>query len=112
MNLLTSSGEWTDEDKLQLESELINKNAQNLCLDPNPSVAREHFQRVNNRHKLFTYPVKRKLKKYTQAAVNRKRKMKEDVKDPNFALHHFLKSRKEDFLQERKAARDKVRIII
>ena len=38
VNALTCDGEWRDEDKINLEAELLLKTQSPLCLDPSPDV--------------------------------------------------------------------------
>ena len=46
VNALTCDGEWLDEDKINLEAELLLKTQSPLCLDPSPEV----FNIVNHMH--------------------------------------------------------------
>ncbi|KAB0342970.1 hypothetical protein FD754_019896 [Muntiacus muntjak] len=62
---------WTEEDKLLLESQLILATAEPLCLDPSVSVACTENRLLYNRQKLNTVPMKRNLKRFSTASLNR-----------------------------------------
>nr|XP_058906219.1 transcription factor SPT20 homolog [Kogia breviceps] len=62
---------WTQEDKLLLESQLILATAEPLCLDPCVSVVCTENRLLYNRQKLNTLPMKRSFKRYSMASLNR-----------------------------------------
>uniref|UniRef100_E1BJ71 Spt20-like SEP domain-containing protein n=1 Tax=Bos taurus TaxID=9913 RepID=E1BJ71_BOVIN len=62
---------WTQEDKLLLESQLILATAEPLCLDPFVSVACTENRLLYNKQKLNTRPMKRNLKRFSTASLNR-----------------------------------------
>ncbi|WAQ99310.1 SP20H-like protein [Mya arenaria] len=75
INNLTSDGHvWTQEDLYMLEGKLLLATEEPLCLDPSPAVALVANRQQYDRNKLNTPQLKRPVKKYTQAAMNRKRK--------------------------------------
>uniref|UniRef100_A0A8C6D1P0 Spt20-like SEP domain-containing protein n=1 Tax=Moschus moschiferus TaxID=68415 RepID=A0A8C6D1P0_MOSMO len=61
---------WTQEDKLSLESQLILATAEPLCLDPSVSVACTENRLLCNRQKLNSLPMKRNLKRFSTASLN------------------------------------------
>ncbi|ELR50323.1 hypothetical protein M91_18193 [Bos mutus] len=66
---------WTQEDKLLLESQLILATAEPLCLDPSVSVACIANRLLYNKQKLNTLPMKRSLKRFSAPALNRQQKL-------------------------------------
>ncbi|KAM9668366.1 transcription factor SPT20 homolog [Dama dama] len=66
---------WTQEDKLLLESQLILATAEPLCLDPSVSVACTANRLLYNKQKLNTLPMKRSLKRYSAPALNRQQEL-------------------------------------
>ncbi|XP_007464033.1 PREDICTED: transcription factor SPT20 homolog [Lipotes vexillifer] len=66
---------WTQEDKLLLESQLISATAEPLCLDPSISVACTANRLLYNKQKLNTVPMKRTFKRYSTASLNRQQEL-------------------------------------
>lgn len=91
INSLTNDGHrWTQEDVFQLESQLLLATQDPLCLDPNPAIffAMNHQQYEN---KKFNDPALRQsVKKYSQAAVNRKRKFAKAPAPKELRLLDFI----------------------
>lgn len=54
VNMLTSEGEWTVEERLALESQLVLATAKPLCLDPSPAVSLVQQRLHHRRHALNT----------------------------------------------------------
>lgn len=52
--MLTSEGEWTVEERLALESQLVLATAKPLCLDPSPAVSLVQQRLHHRRHALNT----------------------------------------------------------
>ncbi|XP_048243565.1 transcription factor SPT20 homolog [Haliotis rufescens] len=96
INALTNDGNrWTQDDVFQLERQLLMATEEPICLDPSPAVLL-----INNRlqfeHKKLNNPMlKRCVKKFTQAAVNRKRKLEQAPAPPELKLHDFIHKRKD-----------------
>ncbi|XP_032476244.1 transcription factor SPT20 homolog [Phocoena sinus] len=61
---------WTQEDKLLLESQLILATAEPLCLDPSISVACTANRLLYNKQKMNTLPMKRNFKRYSMTSLN------------------------------------------
>uniref|UniRef100_A0A8C6BTV0 Spt20-like SEP domain-containing protein n=1 Tax=Monodon monoceros TaxID=40151 RepID=A0A8C6BTV0_MONMO len=66
---------WTQEDKLLLESQLILATAEPLCLDPSISVVCTENRLLYNKQKLNTLPMKRNFKRYSTASLNRQQEL-------------------------------------
>lgn len=79
---LTSEGEWSHEDKMTLESQLILATAEPLCLDPDPQVGINSINGQHERRMFNSMPIRRHAKKFSQVAINRKRKTDQFT-------HHF-----------------------
>ncbi|KAI4554249.1 hypothetical protein MJG53_019548 [Ovis ammon polii x Ovis aries] len=84
---------WTQEDKLLLESQLILATAEPLCLDPSVSVACTENRLLYNKQKLNTLPMKRNLKRFSTASLNRQQDFPPYPLPPELtALTSFAKS--------------------
>nr|XP_033705836.1 transcription factor SPT20 homolog [Tursiops truncatus] len=66
---------WTQEDKLLLESQLILATAEPLCLDPSISVVCTENRLLYNKQKMNTLPMKRNFKRYSMASLNRQQEL-------------------------------------
>ncbi|XP_057574288.1 transcription factor SPT20 homolog [Hippopotamus amphibius kiboko] len=66
---------WTQEDKLLLESQLILATAEPLCLDPSISVACTANRLLYNKQKLNTLPMKRSFKRFSTASLNQQEEL-------------------------------------
>ncbi|XP_057573670.1 transcription factor SPT20 homolog [Hippopotamus amphibius kiboko] len=66
---------WTQEDKLLLESQLILATAEPLCLDPSISVACTANRLLYDKQKLNTLPMKRSFKRFSTASLNRQEEL-------------------------------------
>ncbi|XP_052794495.1 transcription factor SPT20 homolog isoform X2 [Mya arenaria] len=96
INNLTSDGHvWTQEDLYMLEGKLLLATEEPLCLDPSPAVALVANRQQYDRNKLNTPQLKRPVKKYTQAAMNRKRKFALSSAPRELQLHEFIAKKKE-----------------
>ncbi|XP_020737252.2 transcription factor SPT20 homolog [Odocoileus virginianus] len=83
---------WTEEDKLLLESQLILATAEPLCLDPSVSVACTENRLLYNRQKMNTLPMKRNLKRFSTASLNRQQDLSPCTLPPELtALTSFTK---------------------
>lgn len=82
VHALTSEGEWSHEEKMALESQLILATAEPLCLDPSPQVGINSINGQHERRMFNSMPIRRHAKKFSQVAINRKRKTDQFT-------HHF-----------------------
>ncbi|XP_072302014.1 transcription factor SPT20 homolog isoform X1 [Eucyclogobius newberryi] len=90
---------WTQDDKLQLESQLILATAEPLCLDPSISVTCTANRLLYNKQKMNTRSMKRCFKRHSRAALNRQQELSHLPVPPQLRLYDYLQKRK-----ERKAA--------
>ncbi|XP_054436984.1 transcription factor SPT20 homolog [Pteronotus mesoamericanus] len=67
--------EWSQEDKLLLESELILATAEPLCLDPSVSVACTANRLLYNQQKMNTPTMRRSFKRYSTASPNQQQEL-------------------------------------
>lgn len=96
INNLTNDGNvWSQEDLFLLESRLLLATEEPLCLDPSPAVVLVANRQQYDRRKLNTPSLKRSVKKYSQAAVNRKRKFEQSPAPRELKLHDFICSMRE-----------------
>ncbi|KAG8508110.1 Transcription factor SPT20, partial [Galemys pyrenaicus] len=66
---------WTQEDKLLLESQLILATAEPLCLDPSVTVACTENRLLYNKQKMNTHPMKQNFKRYSMPSLNREQEL-------------------------------------
>jgi transcription factor SPT20 homolog len=74
VNSLTADGDWSNEDKIALESQLVLATSEPLCLDPNPAIGVLAINEQYRRQILNTPSIRRQAKKFSQVSINRKRK--------------------------------------
>uniref|UniRef100_A0A8C1VLI9 SPT20 homolog, SAGA complex component n=1 Tax=Cyprinus carpio TaxID=7962 RepID=A0A8C1VLI9_CYPCA len=84
------------DDKLQLESQLILATAEPLCLDPSVSVSCTTNRLLYNKQKMNTRSMKRCFRRHSQAALNRQQEMMSHCPAlPQLQLLDYLQRRKE-----------------
>ncbi|XP_053703281.1 transcription factor SPT20 homolog isoform X1 [Synchiropus splendidus] len=86
---------WTQDDKLQLESQLILATAEPLCLDPSISVTCTANRLFYNKQKLNTRSMKRCYKRHSRAALNRQQELSYLPVPPQLRLYDYLQKKKE-----------------
>ncbi|XP_035998920.1 transcription factor SPT20 homolog isoform X1 [Fundulus heteroclitus] len=86
---------WTQDDKLQLESQLILATAEPLCLDPSISVTCTANRLLYNKQKMNTRSMKRCFKRHSRAALNRQQELSHLPVPPQLRLLDYLQKRKE-----------------
>ncbi|XP_055792832.1 transcription factor SPT20 homolog isoform X4 [Salvelinus fontinalis] len=86
---------WTQDDKLQLESQLLLATADPLCLDPSISVTCTANHLLYNKQKMNTHSMKRCFKRHSRAALNRQQEMSYLPMPPQLRLYDYLQRRKE-----------------
>ncbi|XP_056911080.1 transcription factor SPT20 homolog isoform X3 [Takifugu flavidus] len=86
---------WTQDDKLQLESQLILATAEPLCLDPSLSVTCTANRLLYNKQKMNTHSMKRCFKRHSRAALNRQQELSHLPMPPQLRLYDYLQRRKE-----------------
>ncbi|XP_056262848.1 transcription factor SPT20 homolog [Pseudoliparis swirei] len=84
---------WTQDDKLQLESQLILATAEPLCLDPSISVTCTANRLLYNKQKMNTRSMKRCFKRHSRASLNRQQELSQ--LPPQLRLYDYLLRRKE-----------------
>uniref|UniRef100_A0A669AZI9 SPT20 homolog, SAGA complex component n=1 Tax=Oreochromis niloticus TaxID=8128 RepID=A0A669AZI9_ORENI len=88
---------WTQDDKLQLESQLILATAEPLCLDPSISVTCTANRLLYNKQKMNTLICLhcRCFKRHSRAALNRQQELSHLPIPPQLRLYDYLQRRKE-----------------
>lgn len=106
---MTSEADFSNEEKLTLESHLVLATSGPLCLDPNPEVGRRAINAQHRRHMWNTTAIRRQMKKYSQVAINRKRKTDQWTQMHGLELHdHITRVRqKQRQLAEAESSKDK-----
>ncbi|XP_030888529.1 transcription factor SPT20 homolog [Leptonychotes weddellii] len=98
---ISSDGqEWTQEDKLLLESQLILATAEPLCLDPSVSVACTANRLLYNKQKMNTRPMKRSFKRYSAPSLSRQRQLSHCPPPPELKVLTSCKKSKESKTSE------------
>ncbi|XP_053187783.1 transcription factor SPT20 homolog isoform X1 [Scomber japonicus] len=93
--LTSDHHKWTQDDKLQLESQLILATAEPLCLDPSISVTCTANRLLYNKQKMNTRSMKRCFKRHSRAALNRQQELSHLPMPPQLRLYDYLQRRKE-----------------
>uniref|UniRef100_A0AAZ3QTQ6 Spt20-like SEP domain-containing protein n=1 Tax=Oncorhynchus tshawytscha TaxID=74940 RepID=A0AAZ3QTQ6_ONCTS len=86
---------WTQDDKFQLESQLLLATADPLCLDPSISVTCTANHLLYNKQKMNTHSMKRCFKRHSRAALNRQQELSYLPMPPQLHLYDYLQRRKE-----------------
>ncbi|XP_035581613.1 transcription factor SPT20 homolog [Zalophus californianus] len=98
---ITSDGqEWTQEDKLLLESQLILATAEPLCLDPSISVACTANRLLYNKQKMNTHRMKRNFKRYSAPSLSRQQELSHCPPPPELNVLTSCKKSKESITSE------------
>uniref|UniRef100_A0A4X1VEW2 Spt20-like SEP domain-containing protein n=1 Tax=Sus scrofa TaxID=9823 RepID=A0A4X1VEW2_PIG len=87
---------WTQEDKLLLESQLILATAEPLCLDPSVSVACTENRLLYNKQKMNTLPMKRSFKRYSMPSLNRQQELSQCPPPPELTVLTSYKNIREN----------------
>ncbi|XP_068080088.1 transcription factor SPT20 homolog isoform X7 [Danio rerio] len=96
VHAMTSDHKWTQDDKLQLESQLILATAEPLCLDPSISVSCTTNRLLYNKQKMNTRSMKRCFRRHSRAALNRQQEIMSHCPAlPQLRLLDYLQRRKE-----------------
>ncbi|XP_036393318.1 transcription factor SPT20 homolog isoform X1 [Megalops cyprinoides] len=94
-SMTSDNHKWTQDDKLQLESQLILATAEPLCLEPSISVTCTVNRLLYNKQKMNTRSMKRCFKRHSRAALNRQQELAHSPTPPQLRLFDYLQRRKE-----------------
>uniref|UniRef100_A0A8C0K021 Transcription factor SPT20 homolog n=1 Tax=Canis lupus dingo TaxID=286419 RepID=A0A8C0K021_CANLU len=101
MQSITSDGQqWTEEEKLLLESQLILATAEPLCLDPSLSVACAANRLLYNKQKMNTRPMKRSFRRYSAPSLTRQQELSQYLPPPELRVLTSFKKSKESKTSE------------
>ncbi|XP_049826078.1 transcription factor SPT20 homolog isoform X3 [Aethina tumida] len=89
-NIVDETGDWGNEDRDQLESQLLLANSPNLCLEPNSLISYKVNQINRTRQMWNTHRFRRAARKFSQVTVNRKRKLDQFTHRHGLELFDFL----------------------
>lgn len=89
-NLSSDGHRWTQDDLFTLESQLLLATEEPICLDPSPAVHLIANKLQYEKKVLDTPMIKRSVKKFTQAAINRKRKFEQAEAPKELRLYDFV----------------------
>lgn len=90
VNLIASEADFSSEEKLALESQLVLATSGPLCLDPNPQIGRNAINNQHRRQMWNTSAIRRQMKKFSQVAINRKRKTDQFTHIFGLELHDHI----------------------
>lgn len=82
--------DWSNDEKDQLESQILMANEPTLCLDPDNSICERVTQIHNQRYMWNTNKFRRMARKFSQVTVNRKRKLEQFTYCPGLELFDFI----------------------
>lgn len=89
-NIVEEKPDWSNEEKDQLESQILMANEPTLCLDPDNSICEQVAEINNRRHMWNTHKFRRMARKFSQVTVNRKRKLDQFTHRPGLELYDFI----------------------
>ncbi|XP_060040409.1 transcription factor SPT20 homolog [Erinaceus europaeus] len=87
--------EWTEEDKLQLESQLLLATSEPLCLEPSVTVACTANRLLYNQQKMNSYPMRQNFKRHSVPSLNRQQELADYSTPPELKLLTCWKKSKE-----------------
>nr|CAB3266709.1 transcription factor SPT20 homolog [Phallusia mammillata] len=87
--------QWTNEDRLALESFLILSTSDPLCLDPSPTVAVIKNIAEQQNKTFRTHPMRRCIRRNGMNAMRRRKEQRSRAAPPALKLFDFLQRRKE-----------------
>lgn len=90
INLLTAEGDWSPDERLALESQVVMAASEPLCLDPDPQIGQFAANQQYRRQIFNTAAVRRQAKKFSQVAINRKRKLDQFTHNFGLELSDFM----------------------
>jgi hypothetical protein len=89
-NLVDDKVDLGNEERQQLESQILLANRPTLCLDPDNSVSTTQSRINHNRQMWNTHRFRRAARKFSQVTVNRKRKLDQFTHRPGLELYDFM----------------------
>ncbi|KAK8736411.1 hypothetical protein OTU49_004987 [Cherax quadricarinatus] len=92
---MTRDHDWTTEERLHLEAEIVKQTAPPLNLSPSPMVAIINNKLHQRKYKFSTVPIKRAARRFSQIAQNRQKAFEESAAPKCLRLHNFLSSKKD-----------------
>lgn len=99
IKVLSNDEDFSYEDRVSLESNMVLATAEPLCLDPSPKVARKALYNQYKKQMWNTSAIRRRMRKFSQVAINRKRKTDQFSPAHGLELSDFLsRSRQRHFL--------------
>ncbi|XP_060039401.1 transcription factor SPT20 homolog [Erinaceus europaeus] len=87
--------EWTEEDKLQLESQLLLATSEPLCLEPSVTAACTASRLLYSQQKMNTHPMKQNIKRHSMPSLNRQQELADYSTPPELKLLTSWKKSKE-----------------
>ncbi|XP_014602622.1 PREDICTED: transcription factor SPT20 homolog isoform X3 [Polistes canadensis] len=90
VSTLTSGGDWSHEERLMLESQLVAATQGPLCLDPNPVPSIATTRLRQSKALLTDHQLMRQAKKFSQVTVNRKRKLEQLAQPDGLTIQDLM----------------------
>lgn len=93
-SLLDDKTDWTAEEKLQLESQILMANTPNLCLSPDSKLSEIETTLNHNRQIWNTHSIRKMARQYFSVTVNHKRKLDQCTYIHGLELYNYLQKEK------------------
>lgn len=93
-NLLDDKTDWTADEKLQLESQILMANTPDLCLSPDSKLSQVESTLNHNRHIWNTHTIRKMARQYFSVTVNHKRKLDQCTHIPGLELYNYMQREK------------------
>ncbi|XP_043487721.1 transcription factor SPT20 homolog isoform X2 [Polistes fuscatus] len=90
VSTLTSGGDWSHEERLMLESQLVAATQGPLYLDPNPVPSIATTRLRQSKALLTDHQLMRQAKKFSQVTVNRKRKLEQLAQPDGLTIQDLM----------------------
>lgn len=106
--MMDDKGDWTEDDKMQLESQILMANTPNLCLSPDTTLSEVESTLNHNRHMWNTHPVRKMARKFFSVTVNHKRKLDQCTYIHGLELYYLMLKNKVKTATPHKKAHEEI----
>ncbi|XP_058788715.1 transcription factor SPT20 homolog isoform X2 [Phymastichus coffea] len=90
VSALTSDGDWSHEERLVLESQIVAATQGPLCLDPNPIAGLTSSRLRQCKSLLASQQLVRQARKFSQVTLNRKRKLEQLAQPEGITIQDLM----------------------
>lgn len=92
--MLDDKHDWTSEEKMQLESQILMANTPNLCLSPDSTLSEVESTLNHSRHIWNTHSVRKMARKFFSVTINHKRKLDQCTYIHGLELFNYMQKEK------------------